>query len=147
MRRRWQPNTPSTVEKQNWLDKFPWEMVEQLNAALCRARSVVHKPTSDGYDSARGLWESNRGRELSLERALLIAYECHCLAPFCFFNGNTFVALAREMIEPILARVSPDEPELAAQFRSVVGHFVAGTDGMEELRDAIRLMAERLSEA
>lgn len=119
-------------------------MVERLNAALCQRQNVVHKPTSDGYAPARSLWEMHRGQELTLERALLIAYECHCLAPFCFFNGNTFVAVSRQMIEPILARVAPDDPNLAAQFRSVIGHFVAGTEGIEELRDAIRSMEHRL---
>ena len=122
-------------------------MVERLNAALCQRQNVVHKPTSDGYEPARSLWESHYSQELSLERALLIAYECHCLAPFCFFNGNTFVAVVRQMIEPILAQVAPDDPNKAAQFRSVVGHFVAGTEGMEELRDAIRSIEQRLSGA
>jgi hypothetical protein len=134
------------VWKQNWLDKFPWEMVVRLNAALCLHQNVLHKPTSDGYEPARNLWETNRGKELSLERALLIAYECHGLAPFCFFNGNTFVAVARQMITPFLERVAPEDPDLAAQFRSVIGHFVAGTEGLEELRDAIRAMEARLGD-
>ncbi len=122
-------------------------MVERLNAALCQHQNVVHKPTSDGYEPARSLWELHRFQELTLERALFIAYECHCLAPFCFFNGNTFVAVVRQMIEPIMAQVAPDDPNLAAQFRSVIGHFVAGTEGIEELREAIRSMEQRLREA
>ncbi len=131
--------------KQNWLDKFPWELVERLNEALCQHKGAVHKRTSDGYEAAKKLWESNRGRELSLEQALLTGHECHRLAPFCFFNGNTFVAVARQMIEPILAKITPVNPELAAQFRSVAGHFVAGTEGFGELRDAIRGIEERWS--
>lgn len=147
MRRNWPPNTRSAVWKQNWLDKFPWEMVVRLNDALCQHQNVLHKATSDGHEPARLLWESNRGKELSLEKALLVGYECHCLAPFCFFNGNTFVAVARQMIEPILAQVAPNNPEIAAQFRAVIGHFVAGTEGIAELRDAIRTMEQRLSKA
>jgi len=122
-------------------------MVERLNAALCQRQNVVHKPTSDGYEPARSLWELHCSHELTLERALLIAYECHCLAPFCFFNGNTFVAVVRQMIEPILAQVAPDDPNLAAQFRSIVGHFVAGIEGMDELKRAIRSIEQRLSGA
>jgi len=121
-------------------------MVARLNAALCQHQNVLHKTTSDGHDPARSLWESCRGQSVSLERALLVAYECHCLAPFCFFNGNTFVAIVRQMIEPVLAKVAPNNPNLAAQFRSVIGHFVAGTEGIKELRDAIRTMQQRLSE-
>lgn len=130
---------------QNWLENHPWELVEKLNAALCERQNAVHKRTSDGYEEARQRWESVRGISVSLENALLAAYECHCLAPFAFFNGNTFVAVVRQMIEPVLARLAPEEPELAAQFRSVVGHFVAGTEGMEELRQAIESIKRRLS--
>ncbi len=50
------------------------------------------------------------------------------------------------MIEPILAQMAPDDPNLAAQFRSVVGHFVAGTEGIDELRNAICAMQERFPE-
>jgi hypothetical protein len=132
---------------QNWLDDYPWEMVVRLNEALCRNKSVLHKPSSDGYDAAQQLWESARGRPLPLERALMVAYECHALAPFCFFNGNTFVAVTRLAIEGVLAKLAAIDPDLAASFRSVTGHFVAGTEGMEELRDALGAVEKRLADS
>ena len=125
--------------KAKWLEPFAWEEVVLLNARLCAAKNALHQPTSDGHEPARELWERSRPMDLDLERALVICHECHRLAPFCFFNGNTFVAIARGMIRPILERLIVDSDGLrAAAFRSVVGHFVAGTEGLPELRAAIR---------
>ena len=60
------------------------------------------------------------------------------MGPFCFFNGNTFAAIARGFIKPILEPLIQSDPMQAAAFRSIVGHYVAGTEGLEELRAAIR---------
>jgi hypothetical protein len=120
------------------LKPFDWAYVTQLNAVLCQQKNALHKPTSDGHDSARTRWESSRGSSMSLEQALLICHECHRLGPFCFFNGNTFTAIARGAIKPILESLAAGDSMKAAAFRSVVGHFVAGTEGLEELRAAIR---------
>ena len=54
------------------------------------------------------------------------------------FNGNTFVAIARGIIRPVLEQLTARDAMGAAAFRSVVGHFVAGTEGLEELRAALR---------
>ena len=125
--------------KAKWLAPYAWEEVTLLNARLCAAKNAVHKPTSDGHEAARALWERSRESDLTLEEALVICFECHRLAPFCFFNGNTFVAIARGMIRPILERLVTDSESLrAAAFRAIVGHYVAGTEGLHELRAAIR---------
>ena len=51
------------------------------------------------------------------------------MAPFCFYNGNTFAAVARS----IVARL--DLPEMqAAVLRSLAGHIVAGVATEEEVR-------------
>ena len=128
-----------------WLEPYDWDHIVWLNARLCENKQVIHQATSDGHDQARMLWEQGRHSLLRLDQALMIAYECHQLAPFAFFNGNTLVAVARQMIEPLLAVVAPDDPNLAAQFRAVVGHFVAGTEGMEELQAGIAEMAAWLN--
>lgn len=122
-----------------WLEPYAWSDVTNLNAHLCAAKSATHRATSDGHEPARVLWESARSRELTLQEALKVCRECHRLAPFCAFNGNTFVAIARGLIQPILQTlVQQSESMRAAAFRSVVGHFVAGTAGAKELEGAIR---------
>lgn len=120
--------------KRRWLKDWPWETVVVINAGLCKEKNALHHPTSDGYQPARELWESSRTRELTLRKALDICRECHKLAPFCFYNGNTFVAIGRTLIQALLRKMSPLE---AQAFRSVVGHYIAGTAGAEELRKAL----------
>jgi hypothetical protein len=80
--------------KRQWLKDWPWETVVMINAGLCQEKKALHKPTSDGYEPARKLWEKSRGCELTLRETLDLCRQCHKLAPFCFYNGNTFAALA-----------------------------------------------------
>jgi len=101
-----------------------------INAGLCKEKNALHKPTSDGYEPARQLWESSRARELTLRETLDICRQCHKLAPFCFYNGNTFAAIGRTFIQDLLRKMSPVK---AQAFRSAVGHYIAGTAGSEEL--------------
>ncbi len=53
---------------------------------------------------------------------------------FCFYNGNTFVAVGRTMIQDVLRKLTPVEAQV---FRSVVGHYIAGTAGDKELDAAL----------
>lgn len=119
---------------QRWLKDWPWETVVAINAGLCRGKNALHKPTSDGYKPAQKLWESSRARELTLRETLDICRQCHKLAPFCFYNGNTFVAIGRTLIQDLLRRMPPVK---AHAFRGVVGHYIAGTAGAEQLSRAL----------
>jgi len=108
----------------NWLQVVPWESVVSINAALCDARKALHKPTSDGYAPAKELWERNRLRRFSLPELLQICFQCHRLAPFCNYNGNTFVTIVKTLLKDQLSRLPPDQAHI---LRSIVGHIVAGT--------------------
>jgi len=108
--------------------------VVAINAALCKEKKALHKPTSDGYDCAKKIWESARACELTLRETLDLCRKCHKLAPFCFYNGNTFAAIGRTIIQEILQKWPPVK---AHNFRSVVGHYIAGTVGAQEMTDAL----------
>jgi hypothetical protein len=114
----------------HWLKDWPWQTVVVINAGLCQEKKALHKPTSDGYAPAQKLWESARSRELTLRETLDICRRCHQLAPFCFYNGNTFAAIGRTLIQDILKKLPPLQ---AHALRSVVGHYIAGTAGADEL--------------
>jgi hypothetical protein len=116
--------------KRQWLKDWPWETVLTINAGLWQEKKALHQPTSDGYKPAKKLWEKFRGRELTLRETLDLCRQCHKLAPFCFYNGNTFVAIGRTLIQNLLQKMPPVK---AHSFRSVVGHYIAGTIGEEEL--------------
>ena len=120
--------------RRRWLEDWPWEIVVTINAGLCKEKNALHKPTSDGYELARKLWEKSRTCELTLRETLDICRQCHKLAPFCLYNGNTFVAIGRTMIQDMLRKMPPVK---AQSFRSVVGHYIAGTAGTNELSKAL----------
>ena len=120
--------------KKRWLKDWPWQTVVTINAGLCKEKSALHKPTSDGYEPAKILWESSGKRELTLRETLDICRQCHKLAPFCFYNGNTFAAIGRIIIQELLQKMPPVK---AHSFRSVVGHYIAGTAGTDELSKAL----------
>ena len=115
---------------QRWLKDWPWETVVIINAGLCKEKSALHKPTSDGYKPAEKLWNDSRKRPLTLRETLDVCRQCHKLAPFCLYNGNTFAAIGRTLIQDMLRKLPPVK---AQSFLSVVGHYIAGTAGADEL--------------
>jgi hypothetical protein len=120
--------------KKRWLKDWPWQTVVTINAGLRKEKKALHKPTSDGYAPAQKLWESAGQREQTLRETLDICRQCHKLAPFCFYNGNTFAAIGRTIVQDILHTM----PAVKAHaFRSVVGHYIAGTAGTDELLKAL----------
>jgi len=122
-----------------WLRLSDWDFVEDLNKTLCSQKNALHKPTSDGYEVTKTKWEAYHGLEISLLEASTVCCECHRLAPFCFFNGNTFVAVIRQAIVPVLEKLDAENGYL---LRSTVGHYVAGTIGIEELQGVIESLPE-----
>lgn len=108
----------------NWLHVVPWETVVSINAALCEARKALHKSTSDGYVPTRELWEQCRLKKLSLAELLQVCFQCHRLAPFCNYNGNTFVTIVKTLLAEELNHLPPDQAHV---LRNIAGHIVAGT--------------------
>lgn len=108
--------------KRAWLQPFTWSVIVETNRQLCLPKGALHKPTSDGYEPTRQLWESRHIIEMTLSDATDLCRRCHQLAPFCSFNGNTFVAVIRKVLSAL--RIPVDQ---ASALRSLAGHIVAGT--------------------
>jgi hypothetical protein len=121
--------------KRQWLKDWPWTTVVTINAGLCQEKKALHKTTSDGYSPAKKLWEKSRGQELTLRETLDVCRQCHKLAPFCFYNGNTFAAIGRTLVQALLRQMTPAR---AHSFRSVVGHYIAGTIGEADLTKTLK---------
>ena len=100
-----------------WLADFSWTRIGELNQQLC--------------EPCRKQWSLRQGQEITFRELLEFLRECHRLSPFCFNNGNTFAAVAREIV--IDLKFAPED---AAVLRSAAGHFVAGVLREDEL-DAI----------
>jgi hypothetical protein len=111
-----------------WLERFTWDFVVAQNAVLCQAKNALHKPTSDGYDATKTLWETRHPEPMSLMDAVDLCRQCHRMAPFCFYNGNTFAAISRVMINQLGLAATE-----AAALRSLTGHIVAGVATPEQI--------------
>jgi len=111
-----------------WLADIPWEMVVWQNEQLCKAKNAHHGPTSDGYEACRALWKQSQMQEMTLVEIVELCRNCHSLAPFTNYNGNTFAAIARALIEMLAL---PESSATAA--RSLAGHIVAGVASEEEV--------------
>lgn len=122
-----------------WLTPFSWEVVTAQNAVLCNAKSALHKPTSEGHDTTRALWESRHRESMPLDEAVELCRQCHRLAPFCFYNGNTFASIVALVIRTM--NLPADQ---AVVVRSLAGHIVAGVSSDEE-EEAFRKFCESLS--
>lgn len=103
-------------------------MVTAQNAVLCEAKNALHKPASDGHDTTRRLWESVHPSLMPLDEAVDLCRRCHRLAPFFFYNGNTFASIIALVIKRL------DLP---------AGHIVAGVATGEEEK-AFRAFCESL---
>ncbi len=119
--------------KRPWLAKYSWAFVTGQNAVLCMQKNALHKPTSDGHDRTKALWESKHAGEMTLAEAADLCRQCHRLAPFCFYNGNTFAAIIRD-VAAVLSQELSQAPEQAFIIRSLAGHIVAGVASEEEVK-------------
>ena len=124
-----------------WLEPIPWDVVEFINQSACTRGQAQFGRTSDGYAQSKQLWEEGMTREMSLEEALDICLKCHRIAPFLNFNGNTFAGIAKAMVREILPHLGP---KLSTAFESVVGHYVAGTEGREAMLRAVEEVKQKL---
>jgi hypothetical protein len=88
------------VERE-WLANYSWDFVTAQNAMLSEAKSALHKPTSEGHEPTKVLWESRHREPMTLEEAVSLCRSCHRLAPFCFYNENTFTAIIRDVIRSL----------------------------------------------
>jgi hypothetical protein len=124
-----------------WLAPYSWEFVTAQNAALCTAKSALHQPTSDGHAATKLLWEQEHSLETTLDAAVDLCRRCHRMAPFCFYNGNTFAAIIRDVVSSLQLA---DTQSFVV--RSLAGHIVAGVASEEEVA-AFREFCEGLGGA
>lgn len=72
--------------KAPWLASFSRQMVTAQNTVLCQAKNALHRPSSDGHEKTRLLWEEEHSLAMNLDAAVDLCRRCHRLAPFCFYN-------------------------------------------------------------
>jgi hypothetical protein len=117
------------MNSQAWLAKVSWELVIWQNSQLCDDKHAHHGPTSDGHAACRELWESSQMKVMTLDEMVDFCRRCHRLAPFTNYNGITFAAIARVLIDGLAL-----PKERATVARSLAGHIVAGVASEEEVK-------------
>ncbi len=117
------------MNSREWLAEVPWDLVVWQNLQLCNDKKAHHGPTSDGHAACQKLWEESRMNAMPLEGMVDLCRKCHRLAPFTNYNGNTFAAIARAIIDRLALPASRE-----ALARSLAGHIVAGVASEEEIR-------------
>lgn len=127
--------------KTQWLAAADWGVVIATNHQLCLASNALHRPTSDGYEATKNLWESTHKQVNTIAEATELCRRCHRLAPFCNFNGNTFVTIIRRVVSSLSL-----PPGQAAAVRSFAGHIVAGIATKEE-EEAYRAVLAQLDDS
>lgn len=75
---------------------------------------------------------------MRLDEAVDLCRHCHRMAPFCFYNGNTFASIVS-----IVIRRLGLPAEQAFVVRSLAGHIVAGVATSEE-ESAFRAFCDSL---
>jgi hypothetical protein len=129
------------IPKKRWLEPYPWEIVTYLNYQACKAGTRKYA-VLEIHDSIQQQWEQRLTQDQTLREAIEICRECHRSAPFRFFNGNTFTAVARSLVQEICKELEEVEAHL---FRGAVEHYVAGTIAPEDF-DAIYRSIDRMLE-
>lgn len=121
-----------------WLLPYEWILIEELNRGLCGDQPKQFGRSPDGYPKTMEMWESKRKEETSFLDAMEVCFRAHQLAPFLQFNGNTFVTIARAVVESLPIRGAE-----AIVVKDVVGHIVAGTVTDDE-RKRLRIVLETI---
>jgi hypothetical protein len=127
--------------KRSWLKAASWSVVVEINRQLCAQKQAQHGPTRDGYATTQRLWSEKHLQSLELNEVAELCHRCHGLAPFLNYIGNTFVAIARQVVASLSL-----PPAEAATLRSLMGHVVAGTalpPEHDEFLRMLRNLAER----
>ena len=112
------------MDPKPYLASIAWADIEKINAALCTAGGYEPGARAEGYEAARVLWGKSYQQPLTFLQAADLCLECHRLAPFQYFNGNTFASCARVSLSPALEKLGYEAQTVS---RAALGHYIAGT--------------------
>ena len=118
------------MDPRPYLASTSWADLEKINAALCQAGGYPPGCRAEGYETAHLLWEKTHQQPLTFLQAADLCLECHRLAPFQYFNGNTFASCARVALAPAMERLDHKQQTFS---RAALAHYIAGTIDRQEL--------------
>lgn len=123
-------------KKKKWIDSVNWQRVSEINQAICQKESVEHKP-GQGFESARQLWESTQGKQITLKEALDLCRRTAELKPFKFLNNNTFASATQLIIDDVLKQAPPLVRQIV---KTTIAHYVVGQVNKRELDEVLKFL-------
>jgi hypothetical protein len=117
-----------------FIKNWDWQSVVRINRGTCERGGAQHGVNRETQEACAAEWEVQRHRVVTLGETLDFLKRCHRLAPFLFFNGNTFAAIGRELGRALFSDLPPARNREVA---SAIAHYIAGVLDRE---DAIALV-------
>lgn len=84
-----------------FLENWDWKSVVRINVGACERGQAQHGVGSETGKACEESWQLDCAQEQTLVEALHLLRSYHRRAPFLFFNGNTFAAIARQIAEAV----------------------------------------------
>src|SRR5437868_6950784 len=120
--------------KKAWLSKVPWSEVQVINQALCKQQGISYE-VARTCEAVRQLWETSASRSLSLLDVVDLCRKCYEIGPFVCNNGNTFAAVARQVVDEWAITMPSVEAQIV---RNTIGHYVVGMVSRKELQKILQ---------
>jgi hypothetical protein len=122
-----------------FVKNWDWQSVVRINRGACERGGAQHGLNSETAAACAGEWEAQRVRVVTLGDTFDFLKRCHRLAPFLFFNGNTFAAIGRESTRVLFSDLPPARNREVA---SAVAHYIAGVLDRESMVEVVEGLCE-----
>lgn len=134
-RRRGSPSDGSPFQSRApFLQVWDWQSVVRINRGACERGSAQHGIGPETGPACEESWKRDQHQETSLIEVLDLLRGYHRKAPFLFFNGNTFAAMARQLAEALFRELPVVRRR---EVISAFAHYVAGVLDRDSMMDAV----------
>jgi len=125
-----------------FLANWDWQSVTGINQRACARGRAQHGVNSETGAACAAEWEQARQQSLTLGETIDFLRSRHRVAPFLFFNGNTFATIGRELA---LALFSDLPPVRKREASSAIAHYIAGVLDHESMVAIVEGLWEAVS--
>jgi hypothetical protein len=125
-----------------FLANWDWQSVVRINLGACERGRAQHGIGSETGTACEESWQLDCANEQTLAEALHLLRSYHRRAPFLFFNGNTFAAIARQLAEALFHELPVVRRR---EVISALAHYVAGVLDRESMVSIVDSLCEAAS--
>lgn len=122
-----------------FIKNWDWQSVVRINRGTCERGRAQHGLNSEAGKTCEEEWEAKRDATLTLEETLDFLKRCHRLAPFLFFNGNTFAAIGRQLAVALFSELPTVRQREVA---SAIAHYIAGVLDRESMIEIVESLCQ-----